>query len=166
MTYCPRYTHWVCMPIFWPEHAIILAPRAGRHVCAPRQDRSVQKPSEYIADNCGFSACKTLAYLMDQIGGSWGLMFGSNVTAAVKLWGQILEYEDGYRAEYMQIDHLWLDGPVSPEKEQQAAALSMRYGVGCDISPSVVATSVRQVEARKYGWSENGCQVEFGRRLI
>ncbi len=152
----------------WGENNSVLWPE-GWHTdptCVARAVRHLREPSSYIADNCGFSACKTLAYLMDQIGGSWGNMFRSNVTAAVKLWGQILEYEHGYRAEYMQIDHLWLDGPVSPEKEQQAVALSMRYGVGCDISPSVVATSVRQVEAGEYVWIENGCQVVFIRKEV
>ena len=80
--------------------------------------------------NCGFNACKTLDYLRIHTGRVWGQMFKNHVTAAVTLWGATVEYEHGYRAEYMQIDHLWLDGPVSPEKEQQAMALSMRYGVG------------------------------------
>ena len=109
--------------------------------------------------SCGLNAYKDRDYDGAEL---WSEYFLNNVTAAVTGWGWVVEYEYGYRVEHMQIEHLWLDGPVSPEKEQQAAALSMRYGVGCDISPSVVATSVRQVEAREYVWSENGCQVVFG----
>ncbi len=104
---------------------------------------------------CGFSACKALDHLSRQVNGDWGAMFKSDVTAAVTMWGTLVEYEHGYRAEYMQIDHLWLDGPTSHAKEIQAAALTARYGVGCDIG-----TFVKKGE---YVWSESGCQVLFGK---
>jgi hypothetical protein len=83
-------------------------------------------------------------------------MFPNNVTAAVTMWGAIAEYEHGYRAEYMQVDYLWLDGPSSYGSERQAHALAARYGVGCDISPAPSRAGIGD-----YVWVENACQVVF-----
>lgn len=98
-----------------PMHAVCLAQSSVfEHHEAPAEDHS-----------CGIYAMKTVAALAKTF------HYGPSVIGRVALWGEVIEHEDGYRAEYAYPQVFFYDTGRFPE--DRARKLAAEYG--CEVLP-------------------------------
>ncbi len=93
------------------------------------------RPSPAFLCDCGVHAVKTEAaaeqrwkgFLPGSGASYWGTYKPASLAwGSVKLWGRVIEHDEGYRAEFAYPYQLQCGG------EQQAACIAERYGISCD----------------------------------
>lgn len=116
----------------WPASAPLQAQWCTHH----------QTETDRAGCHCGINAYRT----REQMEASMYTLSHGTVWGRVALWGEVREYEGGYRAEFAQIAELFISRHLLDhsqfwgfETERVAQILSTEYGVPCHIVDAVEA---------------------------
>ena len=111
-----------------------------------RKDHSEQQ-APHLTCMCGIYAYKEKPTLLREIRNSCSglrLVYGE-----INLWGQVIEHEDGYRAQFGYPKRLW----CTPAIEPLAGWIGYVYGVPCEVMPSGDGQAFWNEETKSPRWT-------------
>lgn len=99
------YLRSICEPCIWtpgPNRAMCLA--EGNALVNPDRVLPEHPLDKLCAPNCG---CGFWAFAMEELDHSGIDVFPTNILGKVRLWGRVMPFSRGFRAEYAELVELW-----------------------------------------------------------